>query len=87
MFFFIICIFRDGFCDLMRGLQSKEVPLLIFSAGLGDVILEVLKQETVLLSNLAIISNFMKFNNEVSSLLIVHVLVVSTLSFVMFISN
>jgi HAD superfamily hydrolase (TIGR01544 family) len=42
--------------------HEKNIPILILSAGLGDVIQEVLKQVGINHPNVHIISNFYKFN-------------------------
>jgi hypothetical protein len=36
------CTCRDGTDELMTGLEKQEVPVLILSAGLGDLIKEIL---------------------------------------------
>lgn len=40
-----------------------NVPVLIFSAGLGDSIQAVLQHEKVLLPNVKLVSNFLKYKN------------------------
>ena len=47
-------------------LDNAGVPLLIFSAGIGDVIEEVIKQQAVLHDNIRIVSNYMDFNTQVA---------------------
>lgn len=37
--------FREGVVELFEFLEEKEVPVLIFSAGLADIIEEVLRQK------------------------------------------
>jgi hypothetical protein len=37
----VLCC-RDGTDELMTGLEKQEVPVLILSAGLGDLIKEIL---------------------------------------------
>ena len=64
-----VSCFRDG-CDwLFQELHKHDVPLLILSAGIGDIILEVIKQRAVLYNNIHVVSNFMDFDSEVSCLL------------------
>lgn len=41
------------------------MPLLIFSAGVGDILKEVLRQQNLLLPNMKIIANFMQFDEKV----------------------
>jgi len=52
---------RDGATTMISALAKEEVPVLVLSAGLGDVVQEVLKQNEALLPNVKIISNFMTF--------------------------
>ena len=47
-------------------LDCASVPILIFSAGIGDILLEVVKQDDLVTPNVQVISNFMEFNEEVS---------------------
>ena len=46
-------------------LDMKHVPLLIFSAGLGNVIEEVITQQSKLHKNMKIVSNYMDFDKDV----------------------
>ena len=41
------------------------MPLLIFSAGVGDVVVEAVKQRAVLHDNVKVVSNFMDFDSQV----------------------
>ncbi|XP_010873093.2 7-methylguanosine phosphate-specific 5'-nucleotidase isoform X2 [Esox lucius] len=43
-------------------LQEHHIPLLIFSAGIGDVLEEVLRQAEVFLPNIKVFSNYMDFD-------------------------
>ncbi len=47
-------------------LHAHDVPLLVFSAGLGNVIQEAIVQQASLHDNMKIISNMMTFNDDVS---------------------
>lgn len=47
-------------------LKELQVPLLIFSAGVGDVLEEVIQQNRVFHPNIRIISNYMDFDQAVS---------------------
>ena len=62
-----VCIsdFRTSCPDFMKKLAEYKIPLLIFSAGIGNVIHELLKHKCLLFDNVRIVSNFMNFNNEV----------------------
>lgn len=47
-------------------LAEHQVPLLILSAGVGDVLEEVIRQNHVFHPNVHIISNYMDFDHTVS---------------------
>ncbi|CAI4223705.1 unnamed protein product [Auanema sp. JU1783] len=58
---------RDGTTQLMENLSSNDIPMVIFSAGVGDVIDVFLRKEMNkrdLPENMHIISNMMEFDNE-----------------------
>jgi len=55
---------RKGVPDFFKLLSKNKVPFLIFSAGLGDVIIEFMKQRKLLAKNVHIISNFFKFGKD-----------------------
>ena len=57
--------FRDGFKDFLLFLYKNNVPVIIVSAGIGNVIYELLKLHNCLFSNIHIISNFINFENNV----------------------
>ncbi|XP_010505516.1 PREDICTED: 7-methylguanosine phosphate-specific 5'-nucleotidase A-like [Camelina sativa] len=57
--------FRQGVTELFEFLEKKEIPVLIFSAGLADVIEEVLRQNLHrTFKNVKIVSNRMVFNDD-----------------------
>ncbi|CAM9411549.1 unnamed protein product [Laminaria digitata] len=58
--------FRHGHGELFGWLENERVPLLLFSAGIADVLEEALKQrsEKPVPSNCHIISNRMAFDEE-----------------------
>ncbi|GJP30557.1 hypothetical protein CLOM_g3809 [Closterium sp. NIES-68] len=57
--------FRDGFSDTLALLEAHGVPLLIFSAGLADVIEELLHQQLPRsFSNVRVVSNRMQFDES-----------------------
>ena len=60
-------MYRDGSDWLFDELHKYGVPLLIFSAGIGDVVMEVVKQRAVLHDNIKVVSNFMDFDSQVLS--------------------
>jgi len=58
------CELRDDTGTLMSTLEKEEVPVLIFSAGLGDLILAILHQFEAHHKNMKIISNFCDYDEE-----------------------
>lgn len=56
-------ILREGYKVFFDHLAEHQVPLLIFSAGVGDVLEEVIHQNQVFHPNVNIISNYMDFDH------------------------
>jgi len=56
--------FRDKVFDFMTVLHKHNIPMLIFSAGLGNVIELLLERYEVCFDNVRVVSNFMDFNDE-----------------------
>lgn len=57
---------RAGYEELFDQLKEHNVPLLIFSAGLGDIVEEVVRQSGIFHSNVRVFSNYMDFDENVS---------------------
>ncbi len=55
---------REGLFEFLDVLTTNNIPLLIFSAGLGDVIEEFLRSEGKLAPNVYIISNFYEYDEQ-----------------------
>ncbi|XP_003964935.1 cytosolic 5'-nucleotidase 3 [Takifugu rubripes] len=53
---------RDGFQLFFDHLHKHNVPLLIFSAGVGDILEEVIRQAGVFHPNVKVFSNYMDFD-------------------------
>lgn len=60
-----VYFFRDGYKVFFDHLDEHQIPLLIFSAGVGDVLEEVIHQNHVFHPNVRIISNYMDFDRTV----------------------
>ncbi|XP_051728851.1 cytosolic 5'-nucleotidase 3-like isoform X2 [Ctenopharyngodon idella] len=56
---------RDGYQQFFGHLHQMSVPLLIFSAGIGDVLEEVIRQAGVFHPNVKVFSNYMDFDDSV----------------------
>lgn len=54
---------RDGTHDLIKTTNDLDVPLLVFSAGLGDSIAAVMRHHKLLYKNVHIVSNFLQYEN------------------------
>ncbi|KAK7124617.1 hypothetical protein R3I94_018859 [Phoxinus phoxinus] len=55
---------RDGYKQFFDHLHQMSVPLLIFSAGIGDVLEEVIRHAGVFHPNVKVFSNYMDFNDS-----------------------
>lgn len=55
--------FRKGTLEFIDFLHKNNIPLIIMSAGTGDMISEYFKQEGRLYNNVHIIANFYEFKN------------------------
>jgi len=56
--------FREGTSQLLNDLNQKNVPVLVFSAGVGDIIDEALKIAGLMKDNVKVISNYMEFDEH-----------------------
>lgn len=56
-------IFRDGAQEFIKATYDLNVPVLVFSAGLGDTIMAIMKQENLLYPNVKVVSNFLKYED------------------------
>uniref|UniRef100_A0A8C9MY95 5'-nucleotidase n=1 Tax=Serinus canaria TaxID=9135 RepID=A0A8C9MY95_SERCA len=55
---------RDGFKEFFDQLHKNNVPLFIFSAGVGDILEEIIRQANVFYSNVNVVSNYMGFSDD-----------------------
>lgn len=55
--------YRDGAKEFLKKMNELNVPVIIISAGIGNVIEEFLKLEEDFYDNIKIISNFITFEN------------------------
>ncbi len=56
--------FRKGAYEFLERLQQKNIPVIILSAGIGNVIEEFLKKKECYYDNIYIISNFIEFQED-----------------------
>ena len=59
---------RDGVKEFLENMYNKNVPGLVMSSGVGNVVQEFLKKENCLFSNITIVSNFFDFKEEKASI-------------------
>ncbi|XP_068179136.1 cytosolic 5'-nucleotidase 3 isoform X1 [Antennarius striatus] len=55
---------REGYEQFFERLRQHNVPVFIFSAGLGDVLEEIIRQAGVYHPNVKVVSNFMDFDDN-----------------------
>uniref|UniRef100_A0A8C3WM47 5'-nucleotidase, cytosolic IIIB n=1 Tax=Catagonus wagneri TaxID=51154 RepID=A0A8C3WM47_9CETA len=56
---------RDGYKTFFHTLSQNNIPLFIFSAGIGDVLEEIIRQKKVFHPNVHVVSNYMEFDEDV----------------------
>ncbi len=54
----------DGTKELVDLMEKHSVPMLVFSAGLGDIIDMSLQAHNLMRSNMKVISNYMEFDES-----------------------
>lgn len=57
-------IFRNGVKEFINKLKENQIPVIILSAGIGNVIEQFLKNNNCLFENMYIISNFIEFEAD-----------------------
>ena len=57
-------IFRAGAKEFLEEMHSNNIPVVILSAGIGNVIVDFLKENNCYFDNIEIISNFIPFNED-----------------------
>lgn len=55
---------RDDTGFMMNTLEKFDIPVLILSAGLGDLVEEICKSEKIMSNNVKIVSNFLDFDAD-----------------------
>ena len=56
--------FRDGIAIFFKEMYNLNIPIIIISAGLGNIVYESLKQNNCIYDNVYLISNMLKFENN-----------------------
>ncbi|XP_077297203.1 cytosolic 5'-nucleotidase IIIB [Arctopsyche grandis] len=55
---------RDGVIDMFTVSNQNDIPILVFSAGMGNAVVSVLECAKIMTPNVNVISNFLNFNDE-----------------------
>uniref|UniRef100_A0A8C2QP12 5'-nucleotidase n=1 Tax=Cricetulus griseus TaxID=10029 RepID=A0A8C2QP12_CRIGR len=55
---------REGYKMFFDTLYQNNIPLFIFSAGIGDILEEIIRQMKVFHPNIHIVSNYMDFSED-----------------------
>ena len=58
------CELRDDTTLLLNRLNEGKIPVLVLSAGLGDLIREIMTHNGVLHENTSLVSNFLEYDVE-----------------------
>lgn len=57
-------LFRKSAIKFLKDMADKDIPVIILSAGIGNVIEKVLRDNNCFFKNMFIISNFIKFDQN-----------------------
>lgn len=52
---------RDGVKEFFTKMNNKNIPIIVMSSGVGNIVKEFLKKENCLLDNVEVVSNFFEF--------------------------
>ncbi|KAK2493475.1 hypothetical protein MC885_010771 [Smutsia gigantea] len=55
---------KEGYENFFDKLRQHNIPVFIFSAGIGDILEEVIRQAGVYHTNITVVSNFMDFDDN-----------------------
>ncbi|XP_006832207.1 PREDICTED: cytosolic 5'-nucleotidase 3A [Chrysochloris asiatica] len=55
---------KEGYENFFDKLKQHSIPVFIFSAGIGDIVVEVIRQADVCHPNIKVVSNFMDFDEN-----------------------
>ena len=58
-----LCL-KEGAEDFLKEMYEIDIPVIIMSAGVGNIIEEFLKEQNCLYKNIYIVSNFFEFSDE-----------------------
>lgn len=59
---------RDGVKEFLEKMKNKNIPVIVMSSGVGNIVKTFLEKENCLFDNIEIVSNFFKFTNGKTSI-------------------
>ncbi len=59
---------RDGAKEFLKEMNSKNIPVIIMSSGIGNIVKAFLEKEKCMFNNIKIVSNFFEFKGEKASI-------------------
>ncbi|CAB3228767.1 unnamed protein product [Arctia plantaginis] len=60
----IVECFREGVADMIKWCEVQQVPVLVFSAGLGESVVAALTAANFLLPHVKVVSNFLAMDED-----------------------
>lgn len=59
---------RDGAKEFLKEMNNKNIPLIIMSSGIGNIVKAFLEKEKCMFNNIEIVSNFFEFKDGKTSI-------------------
>lgn len=59
---------RDGAKEFLQEMSNSDVPVIIMSSGIGNIVKAFLEKENCMFNNIKIVSNFFEFNNGITTI-------------------
>ena len=59
---------RDGAKEFLQEMNNNDVPVIIMSSGIGNIVKAFLEKENCMFNNIKIVSNFFEFNNGITTI-------------------
>lgn len=59
---------RDGAKEFLQEMNNNNIPVIIMSSGIGNIVKAFLEKENCMFNNIKIVSNFFEFNNGITTI-------------------